>query len=408
MLIVLYLVYFSGYTVINISDKRIEDAIIPVFRLAFRPFFLLGASYAAIAIILWVWMFQTGQPISLQVPALWWHAHEMIFGFSMAIVVGFVLTAVQNWTGINGTKSYRLALLVNLWLLPRLLFWTESPLWLIAAIESLFIAVVGYETGARVIKVKGWRNAFFIPLFVLALLANLASYASLQDIGPFSSSDVWLAMLWWFTILLSVMGARVIPFFTARRLNTLKPSAILWLEALAILPLLVLFNLSFLPTEFAHLEQVMMLVSGAAHLVIVIRWQPWRTYREPLLWSLHLAYFCIPMSLILRAGFSHTYAAHNMLHLFVIGALGGLILAMITRVTMGHTGRAIYQGPSMEIGFAALMIAAIVRSVGVTIWPEKFILLLDISGFLWVLAFTLYLVRFGFMLVTARVDGHPG
>ncbi|MBU2898553.1 NnrS family protein [Vibrio hepatarius] len=393
---------------INISDKKIEDAIVPIFRLGFRPFFLFGASYAAIAITLWVWMFQAGQPVSLQVPALWWHVHEMLFGFSMAIVVGFVLTAVQNWTGINGTKSYRLALLVSLWFIPRVLFWTESPVWLVATIETLFIALAAYEIGFRVLKAKGWRNAFFIPLFVLALLANLASYASLQGLVPFSSSAIWQAMLWWFTILLSVMGSRVIPFFTARRLNLPKPSSILWLECLAILPLLVLFNLSFLPTEFAHLEQVMMFVSGAAHVIIVLTWQPWRTYREPLLWSLDLAYFCIPISLILRAGLSNAFAAHNMLHLFAIGALGGLVLAMITRVTMGHTGYSIYQGPNMGIAFAMLITAALVRSVGVTFWPEQIILLVNISGLLWILAFTLYVLKFGFMLLKPRIDGHPG
>ena len=97
---------------LNITDKKVEEAIPPILRLGFRPFFLLGAVYAVIAVALWVWMFQNGQPATLKVPALWWHVHEMLFGFSMAIVVGFVLTAVQNWTGINGTKHHRLAVLV--------------------------------------------------------------------------------------------------------------------------------------------------------------------------------------------------------------------------------------------------------------------------------------------------------
>ncbi|NOH69859.1 short-chain dehydrogenase [Vibrio pectenicida] len=393
---------------INISDKKIEDAIVPIFRLGFRPFFLLGASYAAIAIALWVWMFQAGQSDSLQVPALWWHVHEMLFGFSMAIVVGFVLTAVQNWTGINGTKSYRLALLVSLWVIPRVLFWTESPVWLIATIETLFIALAAYETGFRVLKAKGWRNAFFIPLFVLAIFANLASYASLQGIVPFSSAAVWQAMLWWFTLLLSVMGARVIPFFTARRLNFQKPQSIAWLEWLAILPLITLFVISFSPSILTQFGQFLLLLSGLAHLIIVVRWKPWRTYQEPLLWSLHLAYLCIPISLLLRAGLSNAFAAHTMLHLFAIGALGGLVLAMITRVTMGHTGYSIYQGPNMAIAFAMLMTAALIRSVGVAFWPEQIILLVNISGLLWFLAFTLYVLKFGFMLLKPRIDGHPG
>lgn len=393
---------------LNISDRRTEDAIIPILRLGFRPFFLCGAIYAIVAIALWVWMFHVGQPNRLQVPALWWHVHEMLFGFCMAVVVGFVLTAVQNWTGLNGTKGHRLALLVGLWLLPRMLFWTESPLWFIATIETLFIAVSAYEIGTRVIKSRGWRNAFFIPLFGLAIFANLASYAALQGIGHFSASAVWQAMLWWFTILLSIMGMRVIPFFTARRLESPKPKAIIWLELFAILPLFVLFNLSFLPEEWGNWAEIPMLLSGAAHFIILLRWKPWRTYQEPLLWSLHLAYLCIPISLILRVGLNDVFAAHNILHLFAIGALGGLILSMITRVTMGHTGHSIYQGPNMAFGFAFLMAAALVRSVGVTLWPEHMSLLVDITGLLWILAFASYVTKFGAMLLKARADGYPG
>ena len=101
---------------LNITDKSVEDAIPAYLRLGFRPFFFLGSLYAVIAIVAWVIMFQNGQPEMLKVPALWWHVHEMLFGFSMAIVVGFVLTAVQTWTGVNGTKHYRLAALVGLWL----------------------------------------------------------------------------------------------------------------------------------------------------------------------------------------------------------------------------------------------------------------------------------------------------
>ena len=393
---------------LNITDKKVEEAIPPILRLGFRPFFLLGAVYAVIAVALWVWMFQNGQPATLKVPALWWHVHEMLFGFSMAIVVGFVLTAVQNWTGINGTKHHRLAVLVGLWLLPRVLFWTPAPLWLISSIEALFIAFAAYEVGSRVIKAKGWKNLFFLPLFVLAIVANFASYATIKGMPPFPSSAVWQAMLWWFTILLSVMGGRVIPFFTARRFNFEKPQPMTWLEWTANLPLVSLFILSFFPVTFAQLGPSLMVISGIAHLVRVMRWQPWRTVKEPLVWALQLAYLCIPVSLLLRGLLDNPFAGHNMLHLFAIGALGGLILAMIARVTMGHTGRAIYQGPNMALAFAMLTAAALVRSVGVVLWPAQMMLMIDISGLLWVLAFTLYVIKFGPMLLKARVDGHPG
>ncbi|WP_391089239.1 NnrS family protein [Vibrio sp. NH-UV-68] len=393
---------------LNITDNKVEQAIAPVLRLGFRPFFLLGAIYAPLSIVLWIWMLQTGQPAALKVPALWWHVHEMLFGFAMAIVVGFVLTAVQNWTGINGTKSHRLAGLVALWIAPRILLWTPVPLWVTASIEALFIACAAYEVGSRVIKAKGWRNLFFVPLFLLAIGANFASYATIKGLPPFPSSAVWQAMLWWFTLLLSVMGGRVIPFFTARRFNFDKAKPLVWLDAAANFPLVALFLLSFFPMTFAQLGSGLMLLAGVAHLVRVMRWQPWRTLSEPLVWSLHATYLCIPLSLILRGAMSDPFASHNMVHLFAIGALGGVILAMITRVTMGHTGRAIYQGPNMSVAFMAIVFAALVRSVGVIWLPSYWMELITLSGGLWVLAFALYLAQFGKMLVEPRVDGHPG
>nr|WP_216607331.1 NnrS family protein [Vibrio tubiashii] len=399
---------FRSISVLNITDKKVEEAIPPVLRLGFRPFFLLGSIYAVIAIAVWVWMFQSGQPTTLQVPALWWHVHEMIFGFAMAIVVGFVLTAVQNWTGINGTKHHRLAILVGLWLAPRVLLWTPTPLWLISSIEALFLAMTAFEVGTRVVKAKGWRNLFFVPLFVLAIAANFASYATVKGMPPFPSSAVWQAMLWWFTLLLSIMGSRVIPFFTARRFNFEKPQPIVWLDWVANLPLVGLFILSFFPMTFAQLGQPLMVISGLAHLVRVMRWQPWRTLSEPLVWSLHATYLCIPVSLLLRGLLDNPFASHNMLHMFAIGAIGGVILAMIARVTMGHTGRAIYQGPNMSVAFAAIILAALVRSLGVAFFPQYLIESVNISAALWILAFAMYVGMFGKMLITPRVDGHPG
>ncbi len=257
---------------LNIVDKRVEERSPAWLRWGFRPFFLLGCVYAVIAVVAWVWMFQHGQTDALRVPGLWWHVHEMLFGFAMAIVAGFLLTAVQNWTGIPGTKSTRLALLVALWLMVRLLFWTPVPLWLTSSIEALFLALTAYEIGIRVVKAKGWRNLFFVPLFVLAIAANFASYATIKGMPPFPSSAVWQAMLWWFTLLLSVMGGRVIPFFTARRFQFDKAGSKLWLDVLANGPLVALFVISFFPLAEAQLGQPLMLLAGVAQLVRWLRW----------------------------------------------------------------------------------------------------------------------------------------
>ncbi len=353
-------------------------------------------------------MFQNGQPTVLQVPALWWHVHEMLFGFSMAIVVGFVLTAVQNWTGINGTKHHRLAVLVGLWLAVRICFWLPVPLWLTSSLEAVFIALVAYEVGWRVVKAKGWRNLFFVPLFLIAIIANFASYATIKGMPPFTSSAVWQAMLWWFAILLTVMGGRVIPFFTARRFQFEKPQPIVVVELFSVVPLLALFILSFFPATMAELGDKLLLVGGIAQLYRWYRWKPWTTKGEPLVWSLHLTYLCLPLTLLGKGLFDDAFASHNMIHLFALGALSGLILSMIARVTMGHTGRAIYEGPNMGIAFVLLLSAALIRSFGVVLFPAYMMEMITVSGLFWVIAFAVYVWRFGKMLVTPRVDGHPG
>lgn len=151
-----------------------------------------------------------------------------------------------------------------------------------------------------------------------------------------------------------------------------------------------------------------MLFAGVAQLVRFVRWKPWLTLSEPLVWSLHAAYLCLPLSLILRGVWGDAFASHNLIHLFAIGALGGLILAMIARVTMGHTGRMIYKGPNMSLAFTAITAAALVRSFAVIFDPANMMLWIDISGGLWIVAFGLFVWRFGVMLVTPRVDGYPG
>lgn len=393
---------------INIVDRAVEERIPPILRLGFRPFFLLGSIYAIIAIVIWVWAFRHGQPTALNVPALWWHVHEMLFGFAMAIVAGFVLTAVQNWTGVKGTNDKRLAIIVGLWLLPRLLFWTPAPLWLIASIEALFLATVAFEIGFRVFQTKGWRNLFFVPLFVLALIANFASYATIKGLPPFPASAVWQAMLWWFVLLLSVMGTRVIPFFTARKFDFEKAQPQLWLDIAANLPIGLLFILSFFPLAAADLSASLMVFAGLAQLVRFVRWKPHLTLSEPLVWSLHTAYLCIPVMLLIRGLSNDAFINHTMIHLFAVGSIGGLILAMIARVTMGHTGRQIYKGPRMWPAFLAIFLAAIVRSIGVVIWPEHTLSLISLTALLWCAAFSLYVFHFGLMLCKPRLDGHPG
>ncbi|MDD1782808.1 NnrS family protein [Enterovibrio sp. ZSDZ35] len=395
---------------INIVDRAQEEKITPVLRLGFRPLFLLAGLYAVLSICLWSWMFSQGQAgLSLQVPAIWWHAHEMLFGVAIAVVAGFLLTAVQTWTGVKGTSGARLLFIVSLWIVPRVLFWTDAPLALIALVDAAFLLVVGLEVGYRVIITKRWRNLFFIPMLLVALIANLASYATVKGMPPFSANALWQAMLWWFMLLISIMGGRVIPFFTAKRYGIEQPKPIIWLEVLASFPLILLAILSFFPLVNTWLISAVMAVCGGAQMVRLYRWNGLKSRSEPLVWSLHLFYFALPLGLLLKAAFiSNAWASHTLIHLIAMGALGGVILAMIVRVTLGHTGRAIYQQPSFAFGFVSLLVATVIRVAGPILFPAYINEWVVIAAVGWSIAFGAFVLRFGPMLLKARADGHPG
>ncbi|MDF2186127.1 NnrS family protein [Grimontia hollisae] len=394
---------------INIVDKAKEERIPPVLRLGFRPFFLMASVYAVFAVSVWVWIFSAGATTSLNVPPLWWHVHEMLFGFALAVVAGFLLTAVQTWTGVKGTSGWRLGVIVLLWLLPRILFWTDTPLFVIALIDGAFLLVVGWEVGLRVVIAKCWRNLFFIPMLLVAMMANFASYATVKGMPPFSSSALWEAMIWWYMLLISIMGGRVIPFFTAKRYQLVQAKPILWLDILANLPLVLLAVLCFFPLVNTNIQLALLLVAGVAQLARLWRWQGVKSLSEPLVWSLHLFYLALPLGLLFKAfTLTNPWVSHTLIHLFAIGAMAGVILSMIARVTMGHTGRAIYHGPRFAFAFILLAVSTIARVAGVALWPEYLSTMVIIAAIGWGMSFGAFALIFGPMLFKARVDGHPG
>ncbi len=186
---------------------------------------------------------------------------------------------------------------------------------------------------------KGWKNLFFVPLFVLAIVANFASYATIKGMPPFPSSAVWQAMLWWRSASAVCHGRTVIPFFTAHRFNFEKAQPLVWLEWLANLPFGRTVCAELLPSlAFAQGGQRINGFAGVAQLVRFIRWKPRTTLSEPLVWSLHAAYLCIPLSLLLRGPDREPIASHNMLHNYRSGGLSGFDSG-VSNWWRGHTGR---------------------------------------------------------------------
>ncbi|WP_053214053.1 NnrS family protein [Pseudomonas sp. Q12-87] len=394
----------------QVLDRRKAMAILPLWRLAFRPFFLAGCVLALLTIPLWLLAF-TGR--SAWQPAggwLAWHRHELLFGFGLAIIAGFLLTAVQTWTGTPGLSGKRLAALALLWLGARLAWLVDAPWPLLATLELGFALAVAALMGVTLWRVRQKRNyPIVLVLLLLAAADGLSVYGLLQHNEGLQRQSV-LTGLWLVAAMMGLIGGRVIPFFTQRGLGRVEGVAPWpWLDRLllagsALVALLYAFGTALSANAWVGLLFVALTVG---HGIRLVRWHDRGVWRVPLLWSLHLAYAwlalaCLGMALWhLGVPLNPSLAVHSL----TIGAMSGLILAMIARVTLGHTGRSLEPPRGMTQAFILLNLACLSRVWLVLVFP---LAALWLAGLCWILAFGLYAWRYAPMLVRARVDGHPG
>ncbi|MCJ8321475.1 MAG: NnrS family protein [Colwellia sp.] len=399
----------------QISDLQKEQKIPPFFRLGFRPFFLSGAIFSIVAIVLWLLILKGLASFSPLGGGYWWHIHEMIFGFASAVVAGFLLTAVQNWTGVRGAQGNVLIALFVLWLTGRILLLMPELLGntLTAIIDISFLPVVALILAKPIVAIKQYKNLFFVPLLMLFTIANTEMHLSVIYPEIFNIKLSGYAGVMLVTFLMSVMAGRVVPMFTANGTQTLKVSQLSWLEkltngCLALTMFILLFHPVFGFNE--SLFGILLIVAGISQCMRWLRWRPWITLAVPLLWSLHLALKFIWFGLIML-GVSYLIPgmpSNHIWHLLTIGGMGGLILAMISRVSLGHTGRPLTPPKSMNIAFVMITLAAMFRVFGPWGLPDKSLMFYDISALCWLIAFSIFALNYGPMLLKARKDGHPG
>jgi uncharacterized protein involved in response to NO len=377
----------------------------PVFTLGFRPFFLAGAGFAAIAVAVWgLWLygwFPAAQPVG---GMLVWHRHEMPFGFASAIIGGFLLTAVPNWTGRPGLHGGPLIGLLLVWLTARLAWWLPMPSVVLIALQIPFLPLLAWMLGRELIA-AGKRDNYPI-LLVIALLAGCQA----MTLVGISSEDVdlqrrgVLAALWLIGALMSVIGGRVIPFFIQRGLNRPTASAAQpWLfKGLLLGGMLAALSfaagLDNVPNRWLA---VLFGLMGGLHLLRLWRWHDRGIWRVPLLWSLYLAYAWLVVAAVAMALWHAGLMPQQSLatHSLAVGGIGGLILAMIARVSLGHTGRPLQPSKAIILGFALLSIGAVCRVLLVPFSTVG----LGISALLWCVAFGLFLMRYTGILLGLRV-----
>ncbi len=398
----------------QITDLQQEQKITPLFRLGFRPFFLGGAVFSVIALLLWILILKGKLTITPLGGGYWWHIHEMVYGFASAIIAGFVLTAVQNWTGIRSISGNKLMLLFALWLAGRLVLLFPQLLGntLSSIIDLSFLPVVAYLLGKPIIAIKQYRNLFFIPLLLLFTLANLemhlAIYNSYFSVAFSGYTGVLLVIF-----LMSVMTGRVLPMFTANGTGTQKVLPIKALEiitngsiAIAMFSLLLQPFIGFNRAFFA----VILLLAGISQAIRWFRMRPWITFGVPLLWSFHFAVMFVWFGfLVLGLSYlQNNTPVNHVWHLLTIGGIGGIILAMISRVSLGHTGRPLMPPKIMNLAFLLILVAPLFRVFGPLFLPSKALIFYDISAFCWLIAFGCFAAKYGPMLWSARADNRPG
>jgi uncharacterized protein involved in response to NO len=377
-----------------------------LWALGFRPFYLLASAFAALSIGLWSLQFSgwLGQPY-LGAPL--WHAHEMLFGFTLAIVVGFLFTAGQNWSNRPTPKGLPLAALAALWVAGRVLVLTPFG-WAAAVVNAAFplaaaiaLAIPFYASGNR-------RNYFFVGLLLAMSAAVLAVH--LDQLGVLQIPG-WVGIQVALDVVLfimAVMGGRVIPMFTNNGVPGAQAKRHPLVEKLALGSVLVLLAADLLQVQGALLASVAG-ACAAAHLVRWSLWQPWKTLRNPIVWVLHAAYLWIPVHLALRAmAVGALVNPSTATHALTVGAIGGMVIGMMTRTARGHTGRPLSADRYEVACYAMVLLAALVRVFLPLVAPAQTVNAVVWSGALWSAAFALYTVRYWPILTRARVDGRPG
>lgn len=374
-----------------------------LFSFGFRPFFLYGAIWAALAMLIWILMLSGTVTLPTRLDPVSWHAHAFLFGYLGAIIAGFLLTAVPNWTGRLPVVGWRLAGLFGLWVAGRVAIATSAlwPVGVAATIDIMFPVVLGAVLLREIIAGKNWRNLIVLALVVAFILANLVFHVeaargamAAQGIGLRSGIAVVIMMI-------AVIGGRVVPSFTRNWLVQQKS------QTLPVPPMQRFDKAVLLITVGALLLWVVgpnqmttgiaLLIVGLLHGLRLWRWQGAQTGAEPLLWVLHVGYAFVPLGALVEALSilrPDIFAVAGAQHLWMAGAFGLMTLAMMTRATLGHTGQVLRAGRGTVLIYIAL-IGSVFARLSAAVWVDAAMLFYVIAGVLWIGAFAGFAVVYG-------------
>lgn len=380
---------------------------LPLLRLGFRPFYLCAAVLAAVAVPLWVAMFLGQMSLATSAPPLLWHAHEMLFGFAIAVIVGFLLTAGKAWTGLDTPRGAFLGALALLWVAARFAA-LGAPYAVYAFLDVVLLPIVAAVFGDVLVRAKNRRNLPLVGILILLSVVNLLFHLSVMGTIALAATTPLYAGLALIVMIECVIAGRVVPAFTMNATPGLKLALDPRLDRAAI----AATALGLLLWVCAPAGVLPALVLGAAALLQAARacqWRPLATRSRPILWILHAAYAWIPLGLALLAlaqiGWVPVSAG---VHALAVGATGGLIIGMVTRTARGHTGRTLQASKPEVLAYALVMAAAVLRVLLPLVSTALYVPSLIAAAAAWGAAFAIYLWRFTPWLMQPRVDGKDG
>lgn len=381
-----------------------------LLTLGFRPFFLGAALWVVLAMLLWMAALAGAPLLATHFAPAVWHGHEFLFGYVGAVIAGFLLTAVPNWVRSAPISGWRLALLVALWLAGRLAVGVSAllPAWLVAAASLSLPLALAAAIGRDIVAGRNWRN--LIVLVALAVFGLGDAVFLWEDAyGAYAAQGYGMRIgLAGAVMMVAIIGGRIVPAFTRNWLLRHGPGALPappmrrfdeW--ALVVLALALL---GWIAAPHAVVTALLLLLAGGLHLARLARWAGHRTGSEPLLWILHLGYLLLPLGALAIGAqvlWPDLILEAAALHLWLAGLIGVMTLAMMTRVTLGHTGNRLVAGPGTVAIYLAVLASVLLRVVaGIRVGQAD--LLYQVAGGLWVLGFAGYAVLYGSLLTRHR------
>ena len=379
----------------------------PLLRLGFRPFYLGTALLACVSIPLWIAAFLGHMPLRLPFPILLWHAHEMLFGFAAGVMIGFLLTAVRAWTGLETPRGPVLGVLVLLWLAARLAA-VLAPYPVFAVLDMLLLPVVAGLLLRVLLQAGNKRNIPLISLLLLMALANGVFHLSVLGLIGVPAMSPLFAGLALILMVVVVMTGRVVPMFT----KNVTPGLVIEVSRTFELSLLAVTAVALALWVLGAPAWLVLPASALAavlHALRLWKWHPRVTLRRPILWILHFSYAWMPVGFALLALAQLGWVAPSLaVHAFAVGVIGGLIIGMVTRTARGHTGRPLQASRGEVAAYALVMAAAVLRVLVPAVRPDWYAHALEAAAGLWAIAFAVYLVIYTPWLLRTRLDGKDG